>query len=225
MRAPTRGGGLRWDVGDGEITALPTVQSLKWSRDCLRRCTGLLARPWRSTSGARPPPFRERPGSAPCFAASRSRTTRPGTTEARHPGLSFGVPPRPVPCFLASSRSVSGISTIDRGEMLVHYAFRYGTADLDRVAECLREEWDAHHRRVVAEIPADELLVFDIESDPPEALCDFVGAPRACAPFYTRENATMNRFGRALVRTVPHAVKRRIPAAWKRPVKNRLRAR
>ena len=112
-----------------------------------------------------------------------------------------------------------------RRHMLAHYELRFGTTDLARVAECWREEREAHHRRVIAEVPAGELLVFDIESDPPERLCDFVGVPRACARFYTHENGTMNGFGRALARGVPRAVKRRIPGRLKRPVKNLLRAR
>lgn len=39
--------------------------------------------------------------------------------------------------------------------------------------------------RVRAELPAEVLLEFDIESDPPERLCDFVGVPRACASWAT----------------------------------------
>ena len=112
-----------------------------------------------------------------------------------------------------------------RREMLAQYALRFGTTDLEEVARLWRADWAEHHRRVHETIPADELLVFDIESDPPERLCDFVGVPRSCARFYTRENATMNRFGRLLVRGVPHAVKRRTPPGFKRLVKNRLRAR
>lgn len=112
-----------------------------------------------------------------------------------------------------------------RREMLAHYETRFGVTDLERVAECWRAEWDAHHRRVLAELPAEELLVFDIESDPPERLCDFIGVPRSHARLYTRENATMNRFGRLLMRAVPRPVKRRVPARYKRLVKNRLRAR
>ena len=110
-----------------------------------------------------------------------------------------------------------------RREMRAHWTLRFGTADLDAVARCLRAEREAHHRRVLAEIPADELLVFDIESDPPERLCDFVGVPRECAKFWTRENAAMNPLGLWLARNaVPGAVKRRVPARWKRPVKNLL---
>ena len=112
-----------------------------------------------------------------------------------------------------------------RRDLLAHYELRFGTTDLERVAQCWREEWDAHHRRVLAEVPAEELLVFDIESDPPEKLCDFIGVPRECARFYTHENATMNGFGRWLLRNTPQWVKRRTPKSFKRAVINRLRAR
>ena len=109
-----------------------------------------------------------------------------------------------------------------RREADAHWTLRFGTADPEAVAAGLRAEREAHHRRVLAEIPADELLVFDIESDPPERLCDFLGLPRGCARHWRRENATMNPLGRFLAVAVPSAVKRRIPRHWRSAVKNRL---
>ncbi len=109
-----------------------------------------------------------------------------------------------------------------RREAAAHWTLRFGTADPEAVAAGLRADREAHHRSVIAGIPPDELLVFDIESDPPERLCDFLGLPRGCARHWTRENATMNGFGYFLVRAVPKAVKRRVPKRWKRPVKNAL---
>lgn len=109
-----------------------------------------------------------------------------------------------------------------RREAEAHWRLRFGTADPEAVAAGLRGEREEHHRRVLAEIPADELLVFDIEADPPERLCDFVGVPRECARFWRRENALMNPFGRFLVRAVPRPVKRSIPRGWRRRVKNWL---
>ena len=109
-----------------------------------------------------------------------------------------------------------------RREAAAHWTLRFGTADPDAVAAGLRAERETHHRRVLAEIPADELLVFDIESDPPERLCDFVGVPRDRARLWTRENALMNPLGQFLARTVPTPVKRSIPVAWRRRVRNRL---
>ena len=127
---------------------------------------------------------------------------------------------RPVEHWVRSVMSHKAL----RGRRLVesHYALRFGTTDLEEVAARWRAEWEAHRRRVLAEIPADELLVFDIESDPPERLCDFAGVPRACARFWTRENATLNPLGAVISRSVPLALKQRIPAPLKRPLKNLL---
>ena len=108
---------------------------------------------------------------------------------------------------------------------LRHYELRFGTADPARVAACWRAEREAHHRRVREEIPAGILLEFDIESDPPELLCDFIGLPHASARHWRRQNPTMNRLGRLAAACVPLAVKRRIPDHVKQPLKMLLRAR
>ena len=135
-------------------------------------------------------------------------------------GGRFILNTRPVENWVRSV--MSNRARRGRRQMTAHHELRFGTTDPEEVAQRWREEREAHHRRVLAEIPAAELLVFDIESDPPELLCDFVGVPRDRARFWTRENATMNPFGQFLARTVPKAVKRRVPGRWKRPVKNRL---
>ena len=112
-----------------------------------------------------------------------------------------------------------------RRKALEHYELRFGTADLAEVAECWRTQREAHHREVRAALPAEILLEFDIESDPPERLCDFVGVPRSCVRHYRLENPSMNRLGRLAGACVPLAVKRRIPDAAKQPLKRLLRAR
>ena len=106
-----------------------------------------------------------------------------------------------------------------------YYELRFGTAEPERVAEGWRAEREAHHRRVREEIPAGILLEFDIESDPPELLCDFVGLPHACARHWRRQNPTMNRLGRLAAVCVPLAAKRRIPERVKQPLKMLLSAR
>ena len=112
-----------------------------------------------------------------------------------------------------------------RRRRLQNYELRFGTTDLAKVADCWRAEWEAHHRRVREVIPPERLLVFDIESDPPERLCDFIGVPRSAACRYRLENPSMNAFGRFLGACVPLAVKQRIPERLKLPVKRWLRAR
>ena len=102
---------------------------------------------------------------------------------------------------------------------------RFGTADPVRVAEGWRALREAHHRRVRAELPPERLLVFDIESDPPQRLCEFIGAPQAFARHYRVENPSLNRWGEALGACLPFAVKRALPNRLKRPVKRWLGAR
>ena len=102
---------------------------------------------------------------------------------------------------------------------------RFGTTDPGAVAEGWRALREDHHRRVRAELPPERLLVFDIESDPPERLCAFIGAPPSLARHYRVENPSLNRWGEALAACLPFAVKRALPARLKRPVKRWLRAR
>lgn len=135
-------------------------------------------------------------------------------------GGRFILNTRPVEHWVKSVMSHKELR--GRRHVEAHYALRFGTTDTEEVAARWRDEWEDHHRRVVAELPAAELLVFDIESDPPETLCDFVGVPRACARFWTRENATMNPLGTLISRNVPLPLKRRIPEPVKRPFKNWL---
>ena len=101
---------------------------------------------------------------------------------------------------------------------------RFGTDDAARVAACWLAARDAHHAAVVADIPADRLLVFDIESGAPERLCDFAGVPRARAGRYRPENPTMGALGNALADRVPRTVKRALPDGVRLRLKRLLRA-
>ena len=102
------------------------------------------------------------------------------------------------------------------------YRLCHGLADLDATVAHWRADWERHVAAVTASVPADRLLAFDIERDPPERLCDFLGLPRDRARLWTRENATMNRFGRLLAGAAPRAVTARVPPRWKRALKRAL---
>ena len=102
---------------------------------------------------------------------------------------------------------------------------RFGITDPAQVAEGWRALREEHHRRVCAELPPERVLVFDIESDPPQRLCDFIGAPRSFARHYQVENPSLNRWGEALAACLPFALKRALPERLKLPVKRMLRAR
>ena len=99
----------------------------------------------------------------------------------------------------------------------------HGLADLDEVVAHWKADWHRHAARVRAGVPADRLLVFDIERDPPEALCRFAGLDEAAARHWRRENPALGRLGRAMVRAVPRTVLRRIPAAARHRARRALR--
>ena len=104
-----------------------------------------------------------------------------------------------------------------------YYQWKYGTTDLDAISDVWREEWDAHHRNVMSDIPAKRLLVFDIGRDDPALLCRFAGLPAECARHYGRENASLGRYGTVVSRYVPMAVKRAVPGRVKHRLKRWLR--
>lgn len=103
------------------------------------------------------------------------------------------------------------------------YRFCHGLADMEAVAAHWREDHAHHVAAVRAGIPADRLLVFDIERDPPEALCRFAGLDDRAARHWGRENPGPGSLGRAIARWTPRGVARRIPEALKRPVRQALR--
>ena len=139
-------------------------------------------------------------------------------------GGRFILNTRPVEHWVRSVMAHNAV-IFGRAALVRHYELRFGTTDPARVAACWRAEREAHHARVRREIPAGSLLEFDIESGPPEQLCDFVGLPRACARHWRRRNPTLSRVARLVAACVPLAAKRRIPERVKQPLKMLLRAR
>ena len=111
------------------------------------------------------------------------------------------------------------------GMMRAYYEYRYETTDPDALETHWRTEWVEHHDRVMREIPTEQLLVFDIESDPPEKLCEFSGLPPSCARFYRPQNPSLSRVGRLIANCVPLPVRQVLPATLHLPLKNLLRAR
>jgi hypothetical protein len=103
------------------------------------------------------------------------------------------------------------------------YRKEYGTTDWDGISDVWRRRWDEHHEAVLAEIPAERLLVFDIEKDDPRRLCEFAGLPADGARHYKQENPSLNGVGMVIARCTPLAVKRAIPRSVKWPIKRMLR--
>ena len=106
-----------------------------------------------------------------------------------------------------------------------YFEARWGTSDPDELAELWSRDWDEHHRSVMAGIPEDRLLVFDIERDSPELLCDFIGLPAEAARHWSRENAKLHPLAARLASKIPVPVKRMLPDRMVRPIKRGLRRR
>ena len=109
--------------------------------------------------------------------------------------------------------------------MKAHYQSRYGTKDIAKIVTIWSREWDKHHREVVERIPTERLLVFDVEADQPELLCEFAGLASGAARHFTVENPTMRGFSRALAGIIPLPVKRALPHSLRMRVKKSLASR
>lgn len=105
-----------------------------------------------------------------------------------------------------------------------HLRHRFGTSDPERIAMCWRDLREAHHARVRAELPGDRLLEFDIQSDPPERLCSFVGVSPDCARHWRHENRSPGPVHRALTSLSRHPLARAVPEPLKRRIGRALRA-
>ena len=92
---------------------------------------------------------------------------------------------------------------------------KYRTPDEAEVEALLRQEWESHCREVVATIPPERLLVFDVERDDPVNLCRFAGLPDSAARRWGQRNKSYGRFHEnvlhLLVLCVPSGIRRRIP--------------
>ena len=132
-------------------------------------------------------------------------------------GGRFVLNTRPMESWIASVMRTAGQRRVRRA-----HESRFGTSNPEQVAACWRAEREAHHAHVLSVLPPERLLVFDIEADPPERLCDFLGLPRECSRFWTRENPSPGRLGAIADDVLPAPVKRAVPDAVKRPLKRML---
>ena len=133
---------------------------------------------------------------------------------ADYPDSKYILNTRPVEHWIRTRRSQVPI-----GDQEPFRQWYYGTTDVDAIADIWRRQWAELHRDVLSAVPAQFLLVFDIESDPPERLCEFAGLPLSCAANYTQENPSLNAVGRFLYPYVGRPLRHVLP----RPVVTRLK--
>jgi len=105
------------------------------------------------------------------------------------------------------------------------YQVFYGLADISVVIERWRKEWDDHHAAVKELIPPERLLVFNVETDSPLRLCEFVGLDDSAARHYGHENITFTEFGEFVRKWTPGNIKRTMPRKLKDVIKQLLRKR
>ena len=110
-----------------------------------------------------------------------------------------------------------------RRRWAAHLRQRFGTSDAERIAARWRDFREAHHAVVRAELPRDRLLEFDIQSDPPQRLCSFVGVSPDCARHWRHENRSPGAVYRALAPLGRHPLARAVPRPLKRSIASALR--
>jgi len=115
------------------------------------------------------------------------------------------------PMFILNTRNQNRWISSRLDHLEVEYANRQlqilGFDELSDLVTHWRHEWVAHHAAVVESVPSERLLVFDIENDPPEALCQFVGLPPQAAQHFKIEKFTVLPLGRLLSRHTPTLLK------------------
>ena len=115
-----------------------------------------------------------------------------------------------------SEKFVHRGKTILPGIYYEMYRACHGLSDVNEVAAHMRTEWDTHIKAVRDAIPADDLLVFNIESDSPLALCRFIGLDDSAARHYGRANRTDSYSVRYLRARIPNPILKLAPKPAKR---------
>ena len=104
------------------------------------------------------------------------------------------------------------------GELYETYKAYHGLGNVGDVANHMQAEWDEHIALVQDTIPSHRLLVFDIESDSPLALCRFAGLDESAAEHYGIFHESESHAVRYLRAYVPRPLLRAVPNPIKRMV-------
>ena len=94
--------------------------------------------------------------------------------------------------------------------------------DDDALKLHMKTQWYAHINAVRSDLPADRLLVFDIERDDPARLCEFLGLPPNMARHWQHWNASPPQYLERLRRHTPTFIRQCIPRQLKEYIKLRL---
>ena len=109
-----------------------------------------------------------------------------------------------------------------RGLYAEFYQKAHGLAGIPEVIEHWKADWEEHVKQVKEYIPGERLLVFDIESDSPLALCRFAGLDVSAALHFRQENISLGTIGRFLSYWTPDPVLKATPRGLKRAARRLL---
>ena len=100
-----------------------------------------------------------------------------------------------------------------------------GAASLDELADQWRADWDAHVAAVQATIPADKLMVLNVDRQNVAEIDDFLGRKPIKYISNTPQNFTRSGFSKTLSRLTPKWVKAALPKELNRAFHYLLRRR
>ncbi len=100
-----------------------------------------------------------------------------------------------------------------------------GEPSLDTLAESWRQDWTCHIEQVKATISPDRLLVYDIETDDPATIDEFLGRSLVKPISNLPQNFTRSKLSRLQSHLTPKVVKNVLPTELSRSIHYRLRKR
>ena len=124
-------------------------------------------------------------------------------------------PSRKLPTNLSENIIYCGKKILP-GNYYERYKACHGLSDVNEVVAHMRAEWDMHIASAQDAIPADRLLVFNIESNSPLALCRFAGLDDSAVKHYRITNRSHTYAVRYLRARMPDPLLRAIPKPVKR---------
>ncbi|MFN3232512.1 MAG: sulfotransferase [Alphaproteobacteria bacterium] len=117
-------------------------------------------------------------------------------------------------------------SRLEHGDMAERCRNVYGYKTLDEVVDRWSRDWDEHHAAVMQDIPADRLIVFNIETDDISDVDRFLGlAPRSVSGTLPHVGWTRSALDTTLRKITPAQIKKRLSADFKERVSYFLRVR
>lgn len=100
-----------------------------------------------------------------------------------------------------------------------------GLPTLEALADQWRQDWDDHIKKVQAAIPAERLLVHNIETDDPADIDRFLNRRLVKPLSKVPENFTRSQLSKTLSRLTPSAIKKALPKEFNKSLHYLLRKR